>query len=166
MSLIKIFDNGIIQSLIAGYCLFILVKLIAFIKIRKFMGDYTHFRDIKEANDKVIFIVSNNWMHLFIPIPNMTIKIIRKDYENLKSHYWRGIFNSDILNPLQFKGNYLIRGDDYGNEKTGWHDVYLFEDIPLKIAFICIISKRLKANKSGFLMMATISIKVKFNSKI
>jgi hypothetical protein len=133
--LVNIFQNGIVQSVIGAYFFLIAVKMIALLRIIKFKGKYTHFRPEDEKIDKVVFTVSLNVLEVLVPIPNMTIKIIRKDEQNPNSHYWDGAFHSDILNPLHFKGNYLIKGQEYGPERTGWHEIYFFNDSPLKIAF-------------------------------
>ncbi|HEY8784295.1 MAG TPA: hypothetical protein VIM16_21890 [Mucilaginibacter sp.] len=114
------FVLSIFENILAGYLIFVVIKFIAFRKVYRFIGDYLHFPE----KDQTIFTLKYNWWNLFNPILNIPIKI--KRYKKDDSQNWTGTFNSDILNPFYFKGQYII--DDPGiNDEDGWHEIYLFE---------------------------------------
>jgi len=94
--------------------------VIAFSKIYGFMGEYSHFPE----KDGTIFCVTHNNWNLLNPILNIPIKI--KRHKNGDTQDWYGTFNSDILNPYYFKGQYIIE-DPGVHDEDGWHEIYLFE---------------------------------------
>lgn len=117
----------VFQSIFAGWIVLIVIKYIAFNKIHRFIGKYSHY-PLKD--DQITFTLKYNKRNLFNPILNIPIEIDR--YKEGDSQNWSGTFNSDILNAYYFKGQYIIKEPGV-HDKDGWHEVYLFEKAPRKL---------------------------------
>lgn len=130
MVLLNCWFFPIIQSIIAGFILILIVKSVALIIMCKFFGKYKHLQSNTEDNTE--FLVTYNWLTFLHPIPSISISITRINHDQGD---WNGTFNSDILNPLYFKGLYIIK-DIKSDSRDGWHEVYFFKkDKEVRIAF-------------------------------
>src|SRR5258708_35960412 len=106
MCLLNNWVYPILQSVFGAYFLILIVKLFALRMIHRFFGNFKHIVTNDVEKDSTNFRVSYQWKTFFNPIPNISIKIQRKN--NTDTMDWNGVFNSDILNPYYFKGLYII----------------------------------------------------------
>lgn len=122
--------NNILQSIIATYFFLIIIKITALVKLKKFIGDYTHVSSSSSAPTNILFTVSLKWKIDFLnPIQGISINIKRKgDIGD-----WNAELSSDILNIHHFEGTYTVKNKPDGG-LDGWFDVYLFKKPNIRMA--------------------------------
>lgn len=116
----------IVISLFAIYLFIIIIRVIALLRLSKFLGVYAHITPTGETPDDVTFTVSYGWLNLLSPVPGIIIKIRRLSAKDTPQYDWNGAFVSNIIFLYYFKGRYELEkpGPD---EYYGWHHLYLFE---------------------------------------
>ncbi|WP_462263272.1 frataxin family protein [Ferruginibacter sp.] len=119
------------ESLLAGYLIILIIKIIAFCKLKKYCGDYTHESSQNNNLKQVKFHISleNVFLYFINPIQSIRLQIERKGDEG----DWTSNLQSDILNLHHFQGLYLIKNKPDGGQ-DGWLDAYLFNRPYMKIA--------------------------------
>ena len=126
MHILAGFSIDVLLLLISIYFFLLTIRVIALLRLLKFMGAYAHITPANEQPDDVTFTVSYSWNNFLSPVPGITIKIRRSSAKDSLHNDWHGWFTSNIVFLYYFKGRYELENPAPG-EIYGWHHLYFFD---------------------------------------
>ena len=132
MHILTGFPIDVLLLLISIYLFLLTIRVIALLRLLKFMGNYAHITPANEQPDDVTFTVSYDWNNFLSPVPGITVNIRRSSAKDSLHNDWYGLFTSNIIFLYYFKGRYELDHPVPG-EANGWHHLYLFDKPDIRI---------------------------------